>query len=109
MIILLDSRELFLYQQVSYAKGLLTDIGTEELAHWEIVATMIYKLVKGVPAMQLREAGLGAHFAQHDRAVYPADAAGVPWTAAYIQATGDPIADLHEDLAADGAPSKEQH
>jgi spore coat protein JC len=83
------------------AKGLLTDIGTEELAHWEIIATMIYKLVKGVPAQQLREAGLGAHFAQHDRAVYPADAAGVPWTAAYIQATGDPIADLHEDLAAE--------
>jgi spore coat protein JC len=83
------------------AKGLLTDIGTEELAHWEIVATMIYKLVKGVPAMELRAAGLGAHFAQHDRAVYPADAAGVPWTAAYIQATGDPIADLHEDLAAE--------
>jgi len=62
---------------------------------------MIYKLVKGVPAQQLREAGLGAHFAEHDRAVYPADAAGVPWTAAYIQATGDPIADLHEDLAAE--------
>ena len=62
---------------------------------------MIYKLVKGVPAEQLRESGLGAHFAEHDRAVYPADAAGVPWTAAYIQATGDPIADLHEDLAAE--------
>jgi spore coat protein JC len=62
---------------------------------------MIYKLVKGVPAPQLRETGLGAYFAEHDRAVYPADAAGVPWTAAYIQATGDPIADLHEDLAAE--------
>ena len=82
-------------------KGLLTDIGTEELAHWEIVATMIYKLVKGIPAQQLREAGLGAHFAEHDHAVYPGDAAGVPWTAAYIQATGDPLADLHEDLAAE--------
>jgi spore coat protein JC len=89
------------YQLVSYSKALLTDIGTEELAHWEIIATMIYKLVKGVPAKELREAGLGAHFAEHDRAVYPADAAGVPWTAAYIQATGDPIADLHEDMAAE--------
>lgn len=86
------------------AKGLLTDIGTEEMAHWEIVATMIYKLVKGVPAKQLREAGLGAYFAEHDRAVYPADAAGMPWTAAYIQATGDPIADLHEDMAAEQKP-----
>ena len=83
------------------AKGLLTDIGTEELAHWEIVATMIYKLVKGLPVKQLREAGLGAHFAGHDHAVYPGDAAGVPWTAAYIQATGDPVADLHENLAAE--------
>jgi spore coat protein JC len=89
------------YQLVSYSKALLTDIGTEEMAHWEIIATMIYKLVKGVPAKELREAGLGAHFAEHDRAVYPADAAGVPWTAAYIQATGDPIADLHEDMAAE--------
>jgi len=86
---------------VNSAKGLLTDIGTEEMAHWEIIATMIYKLVKGVPAKELREAGLGPHFAEHDRAVYPADAAGVPWTAAYIQATGDPIADLHEDMAAE--------
>lgn len=83
------------------AKGLLTDIGTEELAHWEIVATMIYKLVKGVPAKELRAAGLGAYFAEHDHAVYPADAAGAPWTAAYIQSQGDPVADLHEDLAAE--------
>lgn len=82
-------------------KALLTDIGTEEMAHWEIVATMIYKLLKGVPAKVLEREGLGAHFAQHDRAVYPADAAGVPWTAAYIQAHGDPVADLHEDLAAE--------
>ncbi len=62
---------------------------------------MIYKLVKDVPAKQLRAAGLGEHFAQHDRAVYPADAAGVPWTAAYIQATGDPVTDLTEDMAAE--------
>lgn len=83
------------------AKGLLTDIGTEEMAHWEIIATLIYKLVKGKSAEELKKAGLGAHFAQHDRALYPHDAAGVPWTAAYIQATGDPITDLHENLAAE--------
>jgi spore coat protein JC len=82
-------------------KGLLTDIGTEELAHWEIIATMIYKLIKDVPAKKLREAGLGDHYTQHDNALYPHDAAGVPWTAAYIQATGDPVADLHEDMAAE--------
>ena len=79
----------------------MTDIGTEELAHWEIVATMIYKLVKGVPVDQLRAAGLGAHFAEHDQAVYPGDTAGVPWTAAYIRPPPDPITDLHEDMAAE--------
>ncbi|OAT86465.1 manganese catalase family protein [Desulfotomaculum copahuensis] len=83
------------------AKALLTDIGTEELAHWEIIATMIYQLLKDMTAEQMRREGLGDHFAEHDRAVYPADAAGVPWTAAYIQATGDPVTDLHEDMAAE--------
>jgi len=83
------------------AKGLLTDIGTEEMAHWEIIATLIYKLVEDKSPEELEKAGLGAHFAQHDTALYPHDAAGVPWTAAYIQATGDPITDLHEDMAAE--------
>lgn len=83
------------------AKGLLTDIGTEELAHLEIIATMVYKLLKGVPAKELERAGLGAHYAQHDHALFVNDANGVPWTAAYIQATGDPITDLHEDMAAE--------
>ena len=83
------------------AKGLLTDIGTEELAHWEIIGTMIYRLLQGATPEQLRREGLGSYFALHDQAVYPADANGVPWTAAYIQATGDPVADLHENLAAE--------
>jgi len=83
------------------AKGLLTDIGTEELAHLEIIATMVYKLLKGVPAEELRQIDLGGHFAQHDHAPFYNDANGVPWTAAYIQATGDPVADLHEDMAAE--------
>ena len=82
-------------------KGLLTDIGTEELAHWEIIATLIYKLTKGASADEMKQAGLGPHYAEHDKAVFPSDANGVPWTAAYIQAHGDPIADLHEDMAAE--------
>ena len=49
----------------------------------------------------MRRAGLGDHYAQHDNALYPHDAAGVPWTAAYIQSTGDPITDLHENMAAE--------
>jgi spore coat protein JC len=81
--------------------GLLTDIGTEEFAHLEMIATMIYKLTKDATVEQLKEAGLGAHFASHDRALFYNNAAGVPWTAAYIEAKGDPIADLYEDIAAE--------
>ncbi|SJZ30478.1 manganese catalase family protein [Selenihalanaerobacter shriftii] len=83
------------------AKAVLTDIGTEELAHWEIIATLIYKLTQGVPVETLQEAGLGAHYAQHGRALFPHDAAGVPFTVAYLQSHQDPIANLHEDMAAE--------
>ena len=62
---------------------------------------MVYKLLKGATPAELRAVDLGGHFAQHDNALFYNDANGVPWTAAYIQATGDPIADLHEDLAAE--------
>ena len=82
-------------------KGLLTDIGTEELAHVEIIATMVYQLMKDATVDELKDAGLGAQYAQHDMAIYPQDANGVPWTAAYIQSIGDPIADLTEDMAAE--------
>jgi spore coat protein JC len=81
--------------------GLLTDIGTEEFAHLEMIATMIYKLTKDASVEQLRAVGLGDHFVSHDRALFYENAAGVPFTAAYIQAKGDPIADLYEDIAAE--------
>lgn len=83
------------------AKALLTDIGTEELAHVEIICTMIYQLTKDATPEELKEAGLGAHYAQHDNALFPTDANGVPWTAAYIGTLGDPVTDLHEDMAAE--------
>ena len=83
------------------AKATLNDIGTEELAHFEIVGTIVYKLTKDATIEQIRAADLGAYYADHDRAVYPANAAGVPFTAAYIQSKGDPIADLTEDMAAE--------
>ncbi len=81
--------------------GLLTDIGTEEFAHLEMIATMVYKLTKDASAEQMKAAGLGDHYANHDKALFYHNAAGVPWTAAYIQAKGDPIADLYEDIAAE--------
>lgn len=81
--------------------GLLTDIATEEFSHLEMIATMIYKLTKDATADQMKAAGLGDHYANHDKALFYHDASGVPWTATYIQAKGDPIADLYEDIAAE--------
>ncbi|HPD01541.1 MAG TPA: manganese catalase family protein [Acetivibrio sp.] len=82
-------------------KAILNDIGTEELAHLEMIGSMVYQLTKGVPADVLEREGLGAYYTDHDHAVYPVNAAGTPFTAAYIQSKGDVIADLHEDLAAE--------
>lgn len=62
---------------------------------------MVYQLMKGASAEEIKEAGAGAYFADHGRGVYPQAAAGSPFTAAYIQSKGDPIADLNEDLAAE--------
>ncbi|WP_341280593.1 manganese catalase family protein [Paenibacillus sp. FSL H8-0537] len=81
--------------------GLLTDIGTEEFAHLEMIATMIYKLTKDATPQQLEAAGLGPHYVSHDSALFYNNASGVPFTAAYIQAKGDPLADLYEDIAAE--------
>ncbi|MCD1258852.1 manganese catalase family protein [Paenibacillus athensensis] len=81
--------------------GLLTDIGTEEFAHLEMIATMVYKLTKDATPEQMRAAGLADHYVAHDSALFYQNAAGVPWTATYIQAKGDPIADLYEDIAAE--------
>ncbi|MDQ0271112.1 manganese catalase family protein [Cytobacillus purgationiresistens] len=81
--------------------GLLTDIGTEEFAHLEMIATMVFKLTKDATPEQMKAAGLDAHYVNHDNALYYENAGGVPWTATYIQAKGDPIADLYEDIAAE--------
>lgn len=83
------------------SKGLLTDIGTEELAHVEMIASMIYQLTDGATPEDFEKAGMGANYAQHGSAIYPADAVGIPWTASYIQATADPVSDLHEDMDAE--------
>ncbi len=82
-------------------KGLLNDIGTEELAHLEIIATMVYKLTKDATPDQLKAAGLGEYFVNHGKDLYYNSAAGDPFTATYITAKGDPIANLYEDIAAE--------
>ena len=82
-------------------KGMLTDIGTEELGHLEIVGAMVYQLTRNLNEKQLKEGGFDAYFTDHSQGVYPQAAAGFPWTAATIAVKGDPITDLHEDLAAE--------
>ena len=82
-------------------KALLTDIGTEELGHVEMISTMIYQLVKGATADEMKEAGLDPHYAEHALALFPTDANGVPFTVTYFATTGDYLADLSEDMAAE--------
>lgn len=82
-------------------KALLTDIGTEELGHVEMLETMIYQLMKDATLEELQQAGLDAHYAEHAKALFPTDANGVPFTVAYFATTGDPLADISEDMAAE--------
>ena len=82
-------------------KALLTDIGTEELAHMEMIATMIHQLTKDASIEELEKAGLGAHYTAFDHATFPNNSSGVPYSASYLQTTGDYIADLESDMAAE--------
>ncbi|EGO64024.1 manganese catalase family protein [Acetonema longum] len=83
------------------AKALLTDIGTEELAHMEMIAALVYKLTEGACPEDYQAAGWGGQYVQHDNGLFWTDANGIPWSAKYIAALGDPITDLVEDMAAE--------
>lgn len=83
------------------AKGLLTDVGTEELGHMEMVATVVHQLTRNLTAEEIVAGGFGPYFIDHTTGVYPAAASGTPYTAAFIQSTGDVMADLAEDMAAE--------
>lgn len=76
--------------------------GTKELAHLEIVGTIVRQLAKNATTEEIENSPFGAYFMNHGRGVYPADSTGVPFNAMAIASTGDPIADLVENLAADG-------
>ena len=81
--------------------ALLNDIGTEEMAHVEMIATMVKQLMAGASPKELMDAGLTGQYVEHDHALFPTDANGVPFTAAYFQTLGDWNADLMEDMAAE--------
>ena len=82
-------------------KGLLTDIGTEELGHLEMVGAIVHQLTRKMTPEEIKKAGFETYFVDHTAGVYPQFASGTPWTAATMQANGDVITDLHEDMAAE--------
>lgn len=77
------------------------DIGTEELAHLEMVGAMVRQLMKGASLEEIEKGGMAGYYVDHGRGVYPISAAGVPFNASYLQSKGDPIVDLTENLAAE--------
>ncbi len=82
-------------------KGILTDIGTEELAHLEMVGAIVHQLTRNLTEQQIKESGFAPYYTDHTVGVYPVAASGTPFSAAMFQSKGDPITDLHEDLAAE--------
>ncbi len=82
-------------------KALLTDIGTEELGHLEMVGAIVYQLTRNLTMDEIKKHGFDAYFVDHTTGVYPLAASGMPFTATYLQSKGDVITDLHEDLAAE--------
>ncbi len=82
-------------------KGLLTDIGTEELGHLEMIGAIVHQLTRNISDSQIKECGFAPYFVDHTAGVYPTSASGSPYTAASMAVKGDPMADLTEDLAAE--------
>ena len=82
-------------------KGALTDIGTEELGHLEMIGAIVHQLTRNLTPEQAKAGGFDAYLVDHTTGVYPQAAAGFPWSAGSMQVKGDPITDLHEDMAAE--------
>ena len=79
----------------------MSSIGTEELGHLEMIGAIVHQLTRNLSREQIMNSGFAPYYVDHTAGIYPAAASGVPWTAAYMQSKGDPITDLHEDLAAE--------
>lgn len=89
-------------------RAILTDVGTEELAHLEMVGTIVYQLTRNLTPEEIQKQGFDSYFIDHTTGVYPVAASGTPFSAATIAVTGDTLADLNEDLAADAAGLQRQ-
>mgnify|MGYP000162916567 CR=1 FL=1 len=84
-----------------YGKSLLNDIGIEELGHIEMIQTMVHLLMKDATLEEIKAAGLECYYTEHGKDLFPENCAGVPFTSAYIASTGDVVADIVEDMAAE--------
>ena len=96
----LSQRYTMPYREVA---GLLTDISTEELAHMEMICAIVHQLTRNLTPEQIMESGFEKYYVDHTLGLWPQAAGGTPFTATVFQSKGDPITDLHEDMAADGA------
>ena len=94
----LSQRYTMPYKEVT---GILTDIGTEELAHMEMVCAIVHQLTRNLTPEEIEKSGFDKYYVDHTLALWPQAASGAPWTATYLQSKGDPITDLHEDMAAE--------
>lgn len=94
----LSQRYTIPYREVA---GLLTDIGTEELAHFEMISTMVHQLTRGLTPEEIQASGFAPYYVDHTLAIWPQAAGGVPFNACQFQSKGDPITDLVEDMAAE--------
>ena len=83
------------------ARGVLTDVGTEELGHLEIVGTIVHQLTRNLNPQQIKDQGFSQYYVDHQKGVFPQAASGTPFSSATLAVTGDAIADLNEDLAAE--------
>ena len=89
--------------------GVLNDIGTEELAHLEIVSTIVHQLTRGLSVEEIEKSGLAPYYVDHTVGIWPQAAGGIPFNACEFQSKGDAITDLYEDMAADGTTAYVQH
>ena len=94
----LSQRYTMPYKEVT---GILTDVGTEELAHMEMICSIIYQLTKDLSPEEIKESGFDKYYVDHTLALWPQAAGGVPFTSTFFQSKGDPITDLHENMAAE--------
>lgn len=94
----LSQRYTMPYKEVT---GILTDVGTEELAHLEIICAIVHQLTRNLTLEEIERSGFDKYYVDHTLALFPQSAGGSAWTASYIQSKGDPITDLHEDMAAE--------